>query len=192
MKFGEKLRDWLERICIRHLTVMLIAGSATSYVYSVFDRRFVGMLALVPAAAWTGEYWRFVSFVFCPLEMHPIFAFFVYYFFFLMGTTLEADWGPARFTRYIATAVAVTVGLSFFYPIGVYTNEFIFTSIFLAFAVLYPDFLVYVFFILPVKMKYLAGFTWVCYGLTLVYGGWPAKIGVAAVTVNFLIFFGPE
>ena len=48
------------------------------------------------------------------------------------------------------------------------------------------------FFILPVKIKWLAALTWVGYLLTLIAGSWAARLAVLASVVNFLLFFGRD
>ena len=48
------------------------------------------------------------------------------------------------------------------------------------------------FFILPVKVKWLAMITWALYGLRFVLGGWNTKLVVLASVSNFLLFFGND
>jgi hypothetical protein len=66
-------------------------------------------------------------------------------------------------------------------------------SLFLAFAYLYPNFQLLIFFILPIKVKYLAWFD-VAYVLyTIIMNKEPShKIAAALSFVNFLVFFGKD
>jgi hypothetical protein len=48
------------------------------------------------------------------------------------------------------------------------------------------------FFILPVKIKWLALVTWIGYFLAVVEGSWTTRGLVLASVANFLIFFGRE
>jgi hypothetical protein len=66
-------------------------------------------------------------------------------------------------------------------------------TVFLAFARLYPDFELYIFFILPVKIRWLAMLTWILYGFTVLTGPLSLEAAmVVAATFNFLVFFGRE
>ena len=72
------------------------------------------------------------------------------------------------------------------------TNYYIYLSVYLAFAALFPDVELYLFFVVPVKIKWLA---WMVAGLTVldfVGMGWPGRFSILASTLNFLVFFGPE
>lgn len=107
-----------------------------------------------------------------------------------MGTALEEVWGDARYTFYILIACLSTVAFAFAMPSAQLTNEYIFGSVFLAFAYLFPDFVIYLFFVIPVKIKYVAAFTWLIYLVQFIIGDWGARLSILASVTNFLLFFG--
>ena len=82
-----------------------------------------------------------------------IFAFFAWYLFYLMGNALEGHWGAFRYNLFLLIGYLVTVAVAFLYPYAAATNIFIGGSVFLAFAYLYPDFQLYIFFIIPVRLN---------------------------------------
>ncbi|HEX2100911.1 MAG TPA: hypothetical protein VHF69_09615, partial [Candidatus Synoicihabitans sp.] len=86
----------------------------------------------------------------------------------------------------------LTVGCAFLTPAVVATNLFIGGAIFLAFAYLNPTFTIYLFFILPVQVKWLGLLMCLYYGYTFVVGGLAAKLAVAAAFGSLLVFFGPS
>ena len=63
---------------------------------------------------------------------------------------------------------------------------------FLAFAFLYPDFVLHLFLVLPVKIKWLALLTWIGYLYVLIFHFWAQGLIVAASIANFLVFFGKD
>ena len=68
----------------------------------------------------------------------------------------------------------------------------LFASFFFAFARFYPDEVIYVFFILPVKVKWLA---WISAALLIfgfVTGPNSYRMALLAAFGNYFIFFGPE
>ena len=186
MKFYEKI---LSHFRIPHLTLCLAAGSATCFILGSFNPAFLADLPLVPERVMQGELWRLLTFLFYPLDTHPLFAFFTYYLFYVMGTALEATWGDERYTRFMLLGAAATVAFSFLNPGSAATNIFLAGSVFLAFAFLYPDYELYLFFVLPVKIKYLAGITWVLYIFQFVAGDASTRVMIAASVLNFLVIF---
>ena len=189
MSFWQKIQSLTERIAIPNLTRVLVFGSALCYVFVKFQPVFAYSLAFVPALVLKGEYWRILAFPFYPVDMSPIFAFFAYYFFYFMGNALEAQWGEIKYTHYILLGMLATIAFSFFHPLVAVTNGFVTGSIFLAFAFLFPDFLIYLFFIIPVKVKYIAALTWAGYIWAILSSDWATRISVLVVICNFLIFF---
>jgi hypothetical protein len=137
-----------------------------------------------------GEVWRLLSFVFFPPLTNPIFLFFALWLLYLMGTALEAQWGAFRYNLYLLIAYIATIASVVIAPEGVATNQYLVGSIFLAFAYLYPDFQLLLFFILPVKVKWIALVTWVLYFYSFATGDWLTKLLVVASVSNFLLFFG--
>jgi hypothetical protein len=62
--------------------------------------------------------------------------------------------------------------------------------VFLAFARLYPDFVLMIMFVLPVKIKWLALLQWIGYGIVLLFGSWMERAMVVCSVANYLLFFG--
>ena len=190
MKWFEKIADKLSWLAIPNLTLILVAGSGTFFIIGSFQPEILPALLLTPSKVWQGEVWRVATFLFYPLDMHPIFAFFTYYIFYIMGTALEAEWGEAKFTLYVLIECVLTVVFLLVFPFTAATNSFIFGSIFLAFAFLFPEFTLYLFFIIPIKVKYIAALTWLFFLLILVQGTWGLRIMILIAVGNFLLFFG--
>ena len=71
-------------------------------------------------------------------------------------------------------------------------NSYLNLSLFFAFAVLYPDFQVMLFFILPVKIKYLALIDAAYFVLMLIVGDWATRAAILLSLVNFILFFGGD
>jgi hypothetical protein len=73
------------------------------------------------------------------------------------------------------------------------SNAFLYGTVFLAFARLYPEFTMYIFFVLPVKIRWLALLTWIMYGVTLLFSqSWLERAMVVAAVFNYLVFFGRD
>lgn len=192
MAFLDKLDKKFHNWGIPHLTLQLIIGQSLIFILAQTGRINLEMIPLIPIRVLQGEVWRLLTFLLLPPTFHPIFIVFAWYMFYLMGSALEQHWGHFRYTVFVLIAYLATLVTSFITPNAASTNAYIGGSVFLAFAFLNPDFQLYIFFIFPVKIKWLALLTWVSYIWTLLVGNWTAKFLVLASVLNFLIFFGRD
>ncbi len=196
------LLDYLERklgrFAVPHVTIGLIVAQIVVFFAGLLLNRpgapepALQVLELIPERVLAGEVWRLATFLVVPPFANLVFAFFCLYFFFLMGTALERSWGTFRYNVYLLVGWAATAAVSFILPDQPASNAYLQGSVFLAFAYLFPDFEIYLFFLLPVKIKWLAIVTWITYFLVAMFGDWPARLLVLASVCNFLLFFGKE
>ena len=126
-----------------------------------------------PEKVLEGEVWRVVTFLFEPPGSNLIFAFLFWYLFYLFGTTLEITWGTFRYNVYLLVGYLASVAAAFALYFGgqgfgtSVSSGFLYGTVFLAFARLYPDFVLTLFFVLPVKVKWLALLQWIGYAARL-------------------------
>jgi len=192
MGWIDKLERKLRRLAIPNVTVYLILGQVLFFIFVLSGRFILDRVVLIPVRVLAGEWWRLITFLFIPPLTNPIFAFFAWYLFYLMGSALESRWGAFRYNLFLLIGYIVTVAVTFLFPYSAATNIFIGGSVFLAFAYLYPDFQLYIFFILPVKIKWLALLTWLGYAYEILIGSWSTRLLVLASISNFLLFFGKD
>jgi len=195
MPLIDQLERRLGRFAIPNLSLYLVIGQVFVLLSAMLGLLDLSYFVLVPERALQGEWWRVVTFVFMPPPpgmFGYIFTAFAWYIFYLMGGALEGFWGAFRYNLFLFMGFALTVAAAFITPLAPTTNLFIATSVFLAFAWLNPDFELAIFFILPVKIKWLALLTWLMNGYYLFVGGWPLKLQILASVSNFLIFFARD
>ena len=192
MQLLNKLERQFGKYAVPNVTLILIAAQVVVYVMTFTRRELLNGMYLVPNLVLQGQVWRLISFLLVPPVNHPIFAFFFWYLFYLMGNSLENYWGAFRYNVYLLIGYVATVAASFLLPSAVSSNAFLQASVFLAFAFLNPDFLLYIFFILPVKIKWLALITWITYGYILLFGSWISRYLILASILNYLFFFGSD
>lgn len=188
----KKLERKLGRFAIPNLTLFLVGGQAATYVLTYAKPEFAAALALVPEAVLRGEVWRLVSFLFYPPDAHPVFIIFALYFIYMFGKALEEHWGEFRFNVFIFVGWILSVGAAFAVPGAMATNVYLMGSLLFAFAYLNPDFSILLFFILPIRIKWIALLTGVGFLYTLATGGWQERALVVAGVANFFLFFGPD
>ena len=198
MNFFRKLERKFGRFAIPNLMYYIIMMYAAGFVMSLFNPYFyVQYLALDAAAILRGQVWRIVTFLVCPPQSGVLFALLAMYLYYSIGSTLERVWGTFRFNMFffmgvlghIIAAFLVYGVTGFSVPMSpYYLNE----SLFLAFALLYPDFQVMLFFVLPVKMKWLAWLDVAFLVLEFLRSSWSGKLAILFAFANILLFFGKD
>ncbi|MBN1854907.1 MAG: hypothetical protein JW829_19390 [Pirellulales bacterium] len=202
MKFIARLEQRFGRFAIPNLTLIFIIGQALIYAIDYLRTSqggdpVIGRIAFVPAHVMAGEVWRIVTFLFMPPQLNPIFALIYWMVFNLMGTALENQWGIFRYNLFLFIGAFASMAAAFLVPNMPATNMFLYNSVFLAFAFLFPDFVFHLFFILPIRVKWLAWIDWLLLGiacLTLSWDvhGWISRVMILASVTNFFLFFGQE
>lgn len=186
-----KLERRLEPFAISNITMYIVIAQTFVLLTTLLGAIDPNRLIMVPALVQAGEVWRLFTFIAIPPGF-GIFAAFALYLFYLYGNALEQYFGVVRYNLFLLVGYVLTVAIAFVSPTAMATNLFLGGAVFLAFAFLNPDFTLHLFFILPVKIKWLALITWVFYGFTFVSGGATEKLGVLAATGNFILFFGRD
>ncbi len=182
------------RFGIPRLMLYIIIGNALVYLFSQMDR--TGMLAwylcFLPDRLLKGEIWRLVTFVFVPGAGGILALVLELYFFYLIGSTLEQAWGTGKFTVYYLCGMALSIlyGILFRLIMGVnypVTGTYLSLSMFFVYATLWPDNRILLFFIIPIKVKWLAWFEAALFILSMISGRTLLPlVGIA----NYFLFCG--
>lgn len=198
MPFLDKLERMFGWLAIRNLALYIVMGQVAVLFASMLQVIDVERLLYVPTLVTRGEWWRVITFLFVVPAPPPtailsfVFLAFGWYLFYLMGGALEAQWGAFRFNAFLFLSYALTVAFSFITPNALVTNAFILGSVFIAFAYLNPNFELMLFFILPVKIKWLALLACALGAWRFLAGGLPTRLQTAAAVIAFLIFFAGD
>ena len=204
------LRKNFERFClrnrdkgIRNLMLIISIGNVATYLLSVIDPSKVvySFLYFDSAAILHGQVWRLFTYVFTYLLdtsgvtlFLAVVSLFCYYQF---GKILEQYWGPFKFNLYYLCGVVLNdiAGLALGMQVD---TSYLNLSLFLAIATIAPEAKVLLFFVIPVKMKYMA---WVDFGLTAVsiftlirYSGFLSFTWLLPIValLNYFLFFGSD
>ena len=113
------------------------------------------------------------------------------FFTWFVGTALEREWGDFRYTVYLLSGVLGTV-LGCLLT-GVTASTYCLSlSLLLAFAMLYPELQVLLFFVIPLKVKYFGIFAAALWGFSFLSMGMLGKLNYLLCMLGFLLFFGPQ
>lgn len=210
----KKIYDAVDRFCARHprfgipnLMRYIVIGTAAVYILMVLtrnnDANALSFLSFNLNGLLHGEIWRIVTFIFVPGDMRPFWLIVALYFYYWIGSSLEREWGTARFTLYYLSGALLTVlgvvlaslitGNPYLTAAGTgYVN----LSMFFAFAFLFPDTTVLLFFILPVRMKWLAYLDGALFAFDIIKAigahNWAGVVLPIVALLNFAVFIWPE
>ena len=152
---------------IPHLINYILVGSVVVYVLDLFSNGFASLLLGLDfsLAVLNLQLWRFLTFIFVPDPTKPLWFVISLFFYYFLGNAMEREWGTAKFTLFylfgaILTYLASIVtffwtGGSMSYMINI---SAVHGTLFLAFATLFPEEWLRIYFIIPVKAKWLALF----------------------------------
>lgn len=215
------------KYAIRNLSLILIICYGIGYLLQILAPTVINYLTLNPYFILRGQIWRLVTWVLIPpTESNIFFTLIMMFFYYSIGTTLERTWGTYRYNVYLFSGMLFTalgsfvcMGLSYwlykdviqaigaasFFQMGssFFSTYYVNMSIFLAYAATFPDAMVLLMFIIPIRVKWL-GFV---YGGMLVFDlikgvvnasaaalglGFMNlfyRIGIIASLMNFVVFF---
>lgn len=189
----DKLERKLGRFAIRNLMSYIIGITGIVYGLSYFDKSgfVIGKLMLIPQLVLRGEVWRLITYIFIPPGSSPIWIMFILYFYYMVGNALEHEWGSFKFNMFYFVGMLGTTVAAFITGYGA-TALYLNLSLFLAFARIYPDYQLLLFFVIPVKIKYLAMLNWAYIIFTVLAGDWSTKLVAVVSILNYFLFFGRD
>ncbi len=196
--------QWLNRLerkfgnyAVPNLMTILVFGMALVFLLDTFtaanpdyEYYLSDLLYFDRDLIMQGQVWRVITFLFLPDGSSPLWIVFTLYFDWLIGKSLENQWGSFRFNIfYFIGALGSIIGGMI---TGFATNSYLNASLFLAFATLFPDFEVLLFFFIPVKVKFLGMLSGAVLLVSLILLPVPYKIAILISMLNFILFFGKE
>ncbi len=175
----ERRLDWLHFPGLfKYLTFLGVIAFACQWV-----RPDIGLLLDYNRAAVfeRGEVWRVFTFIFASMgggglsAISVLFLFFAVMISFLISDSLESAWGPTRTTLYILTAwIGMAASHLIFAPAWPGSGAMLYSSLFFAFATLYPKVEFTLFFLIPIQVRFLAMIGAILLAVNAF--GWPSSL----------------
>ncbi len=199
MNFLNKMERKFGRYAISNLSAYIIATYVAGYLMYYLAPSIFQWLTLEPYFILRGQIWRLVTWVLIPPEQPGLFTIIMLFFYYSLGTNLEHTWGKFRYNVYIFMGMISTILGAFilYFILGgngvfgssLFSTYYINMSIFLAFAVSYPNMEVLLYFFIPIKMKWMG----ILYGVFIVYSfiqnSWVGRVAIIASLLNFIVYF---
>lgn len=176
MKWIDKMERKYGKYAIPNLMNYIILLYVVGFVIQIVKPElYPQLLALDAEAILHGQIWRIFTFIIEPPTTNYFYIFFSLYLYYMIGRVLEYQWGAFRFNLYFFSGVLLHVlaclgiylvmGINF--SLGTYYLNW---SLFFVYVVLYPEAQFLLFFILPIKAKWLGIIEGVYFGVTILAG----------------------
>ena len=213
MNYLNKLERKIGKYAIPNLSLWLVVTYALGYLMMYMTPGIISYLMLEPAMVLRGQVWRLVTWVLIPPSTGNIFFYIIMIMlYYSLGTALERTWGTFRFNLFYFGGLLLVVIMTFifylFLQLGLVPNaataymdymlsanimDDLNQTMFLAFAFAFPDAQFLVYFIIPVKAKWLSivyllmdGYMFVRY---LMSGYYYSAAVILVLLLNFFIFY---
>ncbi|MCH1983736.1 hypothetical protein MCG98_14275 [Ruminococcus sp. OA3] len=201
MNWINKMERKFGKYAIPNLTLYIIITYVVGYLLMYLAPNVMNYCLLEPGLILRGQVWRIVSWLLIPPGNLDIFTIIMLFFYYSIGTTLEKTWGAFRYNFYIFGGIILTVIGSFIMYFvlggetllimrgGFFSTYYISLSIFLGFAATYPDMQVLLYFIIPIKIKWLAWLDVIFLAWQMFQSGWTTRVAIICSLMNFIIYF---
>ena len=193
--FSDRFRSALDQCAIPGLIRFVVLLNALVFILHLLAPGFISMLTLDPNRVLHGQIWRLFTWIFIPETLSPIWIFFALLFLLYVGDGLEHAVGASKFTLFYLSGMLSCTLVSFAFGLAgsdvpiARANTFLNLSLLLAYATVYPDFKVLVFFIIPMRIAWLAIISAVLMIISSL--GQPLVVAatLAAAFLNYFLFF---
>lgn len=195
MSFFDKMERKFGRYAIHNLMKYIIVLYGVGFVLFLTNPAvYYRYLSLDASMILKGQIWRIFTFMICPPSSGVLYFLIAMWLYFMLGQALEVTWGAFRFNVYffggvighvLAAIIIYLVSGTVIYLDTSYLNM----SLFLAFAATFPDMQFFLFFILPIKAKWLGLIDAALFVMNFISGDFAARVAILLSFANFLIFF---
>jgi len=213
MKFFDKMERKVGRFAIPHLPIIMTGLFLAGYIFYFFFEKVYPYFTLNPAAIVENhQYWRLISWVLTiPFQPSDTFSYLLIpialYFYYYVGTSLEAVWGKFMLNLYIfGQIIFMDIAVLVTYAIKgdsasllsiidaemgwLPTTRYLLLGMFLAMSVIFSDVQVRYAFVIPMKMKWLAliDLAFMLYEF-IKYDSVYRRVIILCCALTFLIFY---
>lgn len=191
MRWLDRWERRFGRYAIPNLMNIIIGGQVIAWlIILLFYKELYLLLPLSREGLLHGQVWRLVTFVFTPsLTVSPLYLVELYFEWWI-GTSLARAWGDFRFDVYFLAGMLGAIVSCLL--VGSADTGGLFLSLFFAYAWMWPEQQVLLFFILPIKIKWLGWAAAAVWALSFLFGSLAAKVSLLLGLAGFLLFFGRE
>ncbi len=179
---GRKQMNWMRRLerrfgryAVSNLMLYVSVAYGIGEIISLTAPEFLEYLALDFGAVLRGQIWRLITFIVYPPSDNLLFVLLSIYVYYIMGSTLERRWGTFAFNLYMVSGIffnIVAAAVTYFlfgqsFTVGTY---YLNLSLFFAFVTEFSESRFLLFFVIPIKAKWLGIIDGIYFLVTIIGG----------------------
>lgn len=193
--------NFLERrfggLAVPGLIRIVVVFNALVYLLLQARPEFIETITLRPDRVMAGEVWRLFTYAFIPQvntqgSFSVVWVFFYLSLTWLFGDGLEQAWGSFKLNLYYLFGMAGTTLAVFLLNSPDATGVFLNLSLTFAFATLFPNYPILLFFVFSVRMKWIALLSLLGLLMQMADGSTAERLMIVVALSNYLLFFGRE
>lgn len=197
MNFLSKLERKFQFLSFPNLYQYLIVVYLVGLVINLYNPYYyLWNLSLDVDMILKGQVWRLFTFIFYPpsSSVSIILSLIIIYIEYSILKTLTMIWRPFKFNLFMFIGyVSFILGAFILYfvfgkRVIMFPSDLFFSAIF-AFALSFPDAVFYLYFLFPIKAKYLIYFDIVIYIIDFVSSGLANRVAIICSLVNIFLYF---
>ena len=153
-------------------------------------------LSLNVGAVLNGQIWRLITFIFYPITSsgYILLSLLMIYVYYSITKTLVMMWGNFKFNLYlfigyISQIVAAFATYFILKRPVIFVPSYTVFSLIMAFALTFPDAYFMIYFLIPIKAKYIAYLEIAFYIWMFLGSGIEDRIAIACSAINVIVFF---
>ena len=197
----DKMERKFGRYAIKNLTLYIIITYAIGLMVSSLAPKILTFLLLEPSLIMQGEVWRLISWIFFSPRQLNVWTLIMLFCYYTIGRQLEFQWGNFRYNVYVFGGVILTIISAFvlyfvarpsapFFMFGeAFSTYYICVSLFFGYAMTEPERKVLLYFIVPIKSKWMALVFAAMIALDLFKGNWTTRMSIIAAALNLVLYF---
>ena len=198
MRWFYKFKQKCEKNTIPNLAMFITFCMAAGLILVLREdgiNLYLRYLAFIPSEVLRGQIWRIFSAIIFPPALNSIFFMALsIFFFYSFATDVERGMGQFEFNVYFFGSLLIgEIGCLIGYWVtgfdNVFSPAFAVFSVFMAYAILYPENQIMIMYILPVKAKYAGLMEAGIYIYMFITGDLYSRIYVAAALLPVIIFY---
>lgn len=194
-----KLERKFGKYAIPNLSLWIIACYLIGYLLQLTLPEIFNYMLLEPYEIFhNGQIWRIITWLFMPPESLSLFTMIMLFFYYSIGNSLEQTWGTFRFNLFIFSGIVATIVavIIMYFVTGqlrgfgyIVSTYYINQSILLAYATTFPNMQILLYFVIPIKIKWL-GYAYVALIVhQFLSVGYIQKVIILASFLNVIVFF---
>lgn len=162
LETGNQILDDLEKrfggLALPQILRWIAGFQAFTWALSLLSPELLNWIFYDRELILSGQVWRLFSWVILPAAQNPLFVLIAVLFMFFINDSLEGHWSSFRLNVYVISSLALLslIGLlPFMSGVGMIMNTVFYSAAFFAFATLFPNQIIHLFMIIPIKAKWL-------------------------------------